>query len=92
MPNWGVTLVIANLSCMENMKKAASERDRLNFRAINLPSDFKNYGHNEGPTVGILLQEAFEIAADFVLHDSIITAFFVTGVLKGTRDDVASVA
>jgi hypothetical protein len=55
-------------------------------------SEFKDDGHDEGTTVGVLLDEALEVAADFVLHDAVVAALLGAGHFEGAGDDVAGVA
>ena len=62
----------------------------VGFRALG--SEFEDDGHDEGAAVGVLLQETLEVAADLVLHDAVVAALFVAGLLECAGDDVAGVS
>src|ERR1700734_2695654 len=60
----------------------------LGKNALQLQDD----GHDERAAVGVLLDEALQVAADLVLHDAVVAALFFAGLLQGANHDVARVA
>ena len=61
-------------------------------RAGDLASKLQDDGHNERPAIGVLLQKTLEIAANLVLHHTVVAALLLARVLERTAHDVACVA
>src|SRR6185312_626329 len=48
--------------------------------------------HDQRAAVGVLLDKTLEVAADLVLHDAVVAAFFLARFQESAGDDVAGVA